>query len=151
MLNQDYKEMLQCLLEEQAEFLVVGAYALAAHGFPRSTADFDIWVNPSGENAEKVFRALSRFGAPLAGVSPADFTQKGTVFQIGVAPCRIDILTMITGNFDFSDARAKAVEIELGGVSMPVLCIDDLIENKLAAGRPKDIEDAEKLKKNRLS
>lgn len=148
MLNQDYKEMLQCLNEKEVEFLVVGAYALAVHGFPRSTADFDIWVNPTPENAVNIYRALAKFGAPLKDISPTDFVEKGIIFQIGVEPCRIDIITMISGGIDFAEAVLRAVRIDLGDVIMPILSIDDLIANKLATGRPKDLEDAQLLKKH---
>ena len=97
MLNEDYKEMLQLLLEEKASFMVVGAYAMAAHGFPRATGDLDIWVDPSPRNSKGVFRSLARFGAPLTGVHEHDFTLPGTVYQIGVVPRRIDIVTSIDG------------------------------------------------------
>ncbi|MEZ4527527.1 MAG: nucleotidyltransferase [Desulfobacterales bacterium] len=148
MLNQDYKEMLQYLQEEGAEFLIVGAYAMAAHGFPRSTADFDIWVNPAKKNAMRVFRALAKFGAPMQGVSPADFEKPDTVFQIGVAPCRIDIITTISGNIDFDEAFSRAEHHTFKDICLPILSIDDLIHNKMAAGRSKDLEDVKFLKKN---
>ena len=148
MLNQDYKEMLQCLAEEAAEFLVVGAYALAAHGIPRSTADFDIWVNPTVENSVKVYRALATFGAPLADVTPTDFAEEGVIFQIGVVPCRIDIITKISGDIPFSTAFAQAETIQFDEVSMPILSLENLLTNKLATGRPKDIEDVKILKKH---
>ena len=118
MLNHDYKEMLQCLATEGTEFLIVGAYALAAHGIPRSTADFDIWVNPTAENSVKVYRALATFGAPLADVTPRDFAEEGVIFQIGVVPCRIDIITKISGNISFSEARSHADIIQLDDVSV---------------------------------
>lgn len=92
MLNSDYREMLQCLADEHAKFLVVGAYALAAHGYPRATMHIDLWVMPSMENAEAVLRALRRFGAPLHGLTADDLQKDDTIFQIGVAPMRIDII-----------------------------------------------------------
>lgn len=148
MLNQDYKEMLQCLAAEEAEFLVVGAYALAAHGIPRSTADFDIWVNPTAENSLKVYRALAVFGAPLDDVTPTDFAEEGVIFQIGVVPCRIDIITKISGNITFTDAVSQADVVQFDDVQMPILSLDDLLTNKLAIGRPKDLEDVKLLKKH---
>jgi hypothetical protein len=147
MLNQDYKEMLLRLKEEQSEFIIVGAYAMAAHGFPRSTADFDIWVNPTKENSLKVYRALARFGAPMKDISEDTFTEKGIIYQIGIAPCRIDIITKISGNISFPEAFLHAKNIGLGNVTVPVLSIKNLITNKLAVGRPKDLEDADLLKK----
>ncbi len=149
MLNRDYKEMLYCFAAEEAEYLVVGAYALAAHGFPRGTADMDIWVNPTRENAMKVYRALARFGAPLDDVSPEDFAKEGIIFQIGVAPCRIDILTSISGGISFQEARSHADIIDLEDVQMPILSIDHLLTNKLATGRPKDQEDVRLLQQHR--
>lgn len=106
MLNNDYKEMLQCLAEEKAKFLVVGAYALAAHGYPRATMDIDLWVQPSPENAKATLRALRRFGAPLHGLTAADLQRDDTLFQIGVAPRRIDIITGATG-LEFKEAFAS--------------------------------------------
>ena len=86
MLNEDYKDMLHALSEEKVRFLLVGAYALAAHGYPRATMDIDIWVMPSPQNADAVLRALHRFGAPLHNLSKEDLQMDGTIFQIGVAP-----------------------------------------------------------------
>lgn len=148
MLNQDYKEMLLRLNEEKAEFIIVGAYAMAAHGFPRSTADFDIWVNPTKENSLRVCRALARFGAPMQDISEDTFTEKGIIYQIGVAPCRIDIITEISGNISFPEASSQAVTIDFGSVAAPILSVNNLITNKLAIGRPKDLEDADLLKKH---
>lgn len=148
MLNQDYKEMLQCLADEAVEFLIVGAYALAAHGIPRSTADFDIWVNPTSENSQRVYRALATFGAPLDSVTPADFAEEGVLFQIGVVPCRIDIITKISGDISFSTAMSQAETVDFDNVSMPILSLDNLLTNKEATGRPKDIEDVKLLKKH---
>jgi len=86
MLNEDYKEILQLLADEKAKFLLVGAYALAAHGHLRATADIDIWVLPSSDNAEAVLRALDRFGAPMFELTSEDLQKDDTIFQIGVAP-----------------------------------------------------------------
>jgi hypothetical protein len=144
MLNEDYKEMLQALAEEKVEFLLVGAYALAAHGYPRATMDIDIWVMPSPDNAEAVLRAVRRFGAPLHDLTKADLEKEGTVFQIGVAPRRIDIITAASGlTFDQASSRAATVEIE--GIAVRIPSIADLIRNKRASGRTKDLADAEAL------
>lgn len=144
MLNEDYKDMLQALADEKVDFLLVGAYALAAHGYPRATMDIDIWVMPSPDNADAVLRAIRRFGAPLHDLTKADLEKEGTVFQIGVAPRRIDIITAASGlNFEQTSSRATTVEIEGIVVRMP--SIADLIRNKRASGRTKDIADAEAL------
>ena len=108
MLNQDYKEMLLLLIEEEVDFVLVGAYALAAHGFPRATGDIDIFVKPSSGNAHNVYRSLAKFGAPLEGVSIEDFSSPGVIFQIGVAPMRIDILTAID-SVSFQEAIQDAI------------------------------------------
>jgi predicted nucleotidyltransferase len=149
MLNQDYKEMLQILQNQDVDFILVGAYALAAQGYPRSTLDIDIWVDPTRENSMKVFKALSEFGAPLEEISPNSFEQKGIMFQIGVAPCRIDIITEISGDIDFQSARNRAKQVKIEDISLNILSIEDLIKNKEATGRPKDIEDANRLKNQR--
>jgi len=145
-LNDDYRDRLFALNAEQVDFILVGAYALAAHGYPRATMDIDIWVMPSPENAEAVIRALKRFGSPLHGLKPEDLQHRDTVFQIGVAPRRIDLLTGATG-LDFSEASKNAVARRIDGIDLKVLSIDDLIANKLATGRPKDRVDADELKK----
>jgi predicted nucleotidyltransferase len=147
MLNKDYKDILVSLLSEGAEFILVGAYALAAHGFPRATMDIDIWINPSPENAVHVYSALGKFGAPIEQISVNDLTEDDTIFQIGVAPRRIDILTNITG-VDFEEAMKDAIKVDIEGITINILSTDHLIKNKLATGRPKDIDDVENLKKH---
>jgi predicted nucleotidyltransferase len=144
MLNEDYKEMLQTLADEGVRYLLIGAYALAAHGYPRATMDIDIWVMPSPDNADAVLRALQRFGAPLHNLTKRDLIEEGTVFQIGVAPRRIDILTAASGlQFDAVFARAESIEIE--GLEIFLPSIEDLIINKRASGRTKDLADVEAL------
>ena len=144
MLNQDYKDMLSLLLENEVDFLLVGAYALAAHGFPRATADIDIFVRPSKENANHVFKALSEFGAPLGNVSISDFEVPGTILQIGVKPRRIDMITGIDG-LTFDEAEEGKVIVEIECLSIPVISKRNLIINKRATGRDKDKLDAENL------
>jgi hypothetical protein len=104
--------MLQILSEEKVGFLLIGAYAMAAHGYPRSTMDIDIWVMTSPDNADSVLHALSRFGAPLHSVTREDLFQDGTVFQIGVAPRRIDILTTASG-LQFEETYKSSISILL--------------------------------------
>lgn len=145
MLNEDYKEMLSCLVGEKVEFIVVGAYALAVHGYPRATGDIDIWVNPEESNAERVYRALARFGASMGGIREEDFRQKGIIFQIGIAPRRIDILTEIDG-VGFDEAYRDRIVVNIEHLEIPVLSIEMMIRNKTASGRKKDLLDAELLK-----
>jgi len=139
-LNDDFLDMLSALSEAGARFLIVGAYALAHHGLPRATGDIDIWVGHSSGNADRVWDALRRFGAPLDQVSPDDLRQPDLVFQIGVAPSRIDILTSIDG-LDFAEAWKGRVEVALDEIRVPVLSRDHLVINKRAAGRPQDLAD----------
>jgi hypothetical protein len=146
MLNKDYSDMLRILSEEKVEFLLVGAYALAAHGYIRATMDIDIWVKPSPENADAVLRSLHRFGTPLQLLTREDLLNRETVFQIGVAPRRIDIITAASGlNFDETYANSLSVEIE--GIKVQVPSLPDLVRNKRAAARTKDLADAEALEK----
>ena len=144
MLNDDYKEMLQCLSEEDVKFLLVGAYALAVHGFPRATKDIDFFVWATPQNAANLIRALAKFGAPMDGISEADFSSEGVIFQIGNSPRRIDIITTIDGiKFDQAYANRKTFEVE--GLQVPVISLEDLIANKRASGRKQDLADVEKL------
>ena len=136
--------MLSALSEAGAEFLVVGAHALAAHGHPRATGDLDLWVNPTEENAVRVWAALVDFGAPLTDVSQKDFSQADLVYQIGVVPQRIDILTSVTG-LRFDDAWPRRIAVGIGGFDLPVLGREDLIANKRAVGRLRDLADVAEL------
>ena len=146
MLNSDYKDMLQVLLDQEVKFLLVGAYAMGAHGYPRATGDIDIWVGPSAENSRKVYRSLAAFGAPLHEVDEGTFVEPGVVFQIGVAPRRIDIITAISGiAFDRAYERRQTVDVE--GLPISVLSYSDLIKNKRATGREKDRLDADRLER----
>lgn len=145
MLNPDYKEMLSIFLEEEVEFFLVGAYALAVHGFPRATGDMDLFVLPSKENARKTYNALVKFGAPMKDVSIKDFEAPDTILQIGVSPRRIDIITSIDG-VTFAQAKEDSITVEIGGLKIPVLSKEKLIINKSSTGREKDRLDAENLK-----
>jgi hypothetical protein len=148
-LNPDYAEILSALFAENAEFLVVGAFALAAHGAPRTTGDIDLWVNPDPANARRVWQALLKFGAPLSGFSPDDFSKPDVVFQMGVPPVRIDLLTSIDG-VEWNEAWAGRLVKEVEGVRVPVLSSEHMIRNKRATGRPQDLVDADILER-RLS
>lgn len=150
MLNKDYKEMLQFLLEEKVEFILVGAYALGAHGYPRATGDIDIWVKADENNSKKTYNALARFGAPLDQIQVNDFAVEGVIFQIGVAPRRIDIITRIDG-VTYPEANDDKIIVEVEGLLLPVLSLENLIKNKLATGREKDELDAKYLMKKKKS
>ena len=144
MLNEDYKDMLQALSDEKVRYLLVGAYALAVHGYPRATMDIDIWVMPSPQNADAVLRALRHFGTPLHNVTREDLQKDGTIFQIGVAPRRIDIITTASG-LQFEETYGRSLSVNIEGIEVHIPSIDDLIRNKRASGRTKDFADAEAL------
>lgn len=143
-MERDFVEMLSALDAAGAEYLVVGAHALAAHGVPRATGDLDVRVRATPENARRVLAALREFGAPLFDLTADDLSRPGTVFQIGVAPVRIDLLTSISG-VGFEEAWAGRVEVPIEGVNVGVLGRKELVLNKRATGRPKDLLDAESL------
>ena len=144
MLNKDYKDMLLALSDEKVKFLLVGAYAMAIHGFPRSTMDIDIWVWQSPGNAESVLRALHRFGAPLHDLTSKDLLKDGIVFQVGVAPRRIDIITSASG-LDFEATYRRSLPVNIEGIELHIPSLDDLVRNKKASGRIKDLADVEAL------
>tara|TARA_R110002072_G_scaffold205713_4_gene363576 strand:+ start:4991 stop:5458 length:468 start_codon:yes stop_codon:yes gene_type:complete len=145
-LNDDFRDLLTALGAAEVAFLIVGAHALAAHGVVRATGDLDILVQPSPENAQRVVAALREFGAPLAahGVSEEDFGLPGMVYQIGLPPRRIDLLTAISG-VSFEEAWAGRIEIVVSDIHVALLGRDALIKNKLATGRKKDLLDVELL------
>lgn len=144
MLNPDYRDILSAFSAANVEYLVVGAYAVAAHGLPRATGDIDLFVRPTAANAQRVWEALLSFGTPLDRVSIQDFTRDGTIFQIGVVPTRIDVITAIEA-VSFEDAWHRRVELELDGLRLPVISLQDLLKNKRAVGRPQDRADVERL------
>lgn len=147
MLNEDYKDMLQSLLNNEVRFLIVGAYALAVYGYPRATGDFDIWVEASSENSKKILSALTSFGSSTSGLTETTFMQKGIVFQIGVAPRRIDLITHIDG-VDFKNAYPSRTTIVMEGLNLPFISKENLILNKKSTGRDKDLIDAKHLEEN---
>jgi hypothetical protein len=131
---------------------VVGGHAVNVHGVPRLTKDLDLFLRANEANSERVFRALARFGAPLAGLSAADFHgHEEDVFQIGVEPNRIDLLQAITGvDFDAAWQRREMFAVE-DGLIAPFLSLDDVLTNKLKVGRPQDIADAAHLTKMKMN
>jgi hypothetical protein len=148
--NQDFKDLFALFNQEAVEYLVVGAHAVIYYAEPRYTKDLDIWVRPSEENAVRVMKALSAFGAPLDGLSNKDFTDSEQVFQIGIAPNRIDILMGIAG-VDFAAAVANKMMSTYEGVPIPIIGRQDLIRSKKAVGRPQDIIDAARLEETEKS
>ena len=145
MLNPNFRDILVALNDAEAEYLVVGAYAMAAHGCPRSTGDIDFWVRPTAENAARVWAALSSFGAPMEQIALEDFSTANVVFQIGIAPQRVDVMTSISG-VNFDDAWPARLVADLDGLRADVIGREHLLQNKIASGRPKDIVDADILR-----
>ena len=139
-MHRDFKDLLSEFNAKHVEFLVVGAHALAAHGFVRATKDLDIWVRPTIENARRVADALTAFGASLHGTSINDFATPDFVLQIGVAPIRIDVLTSKAG-VAFDEAWPARLLTVFAGEPVNVLSKQHLIQNKSATGRPQDIID----------
>lgn len=147
-LNEDFRDLLVALADAGADFLVVGAHALAVHGVVRATGDLDVLVRPTIANADRVLAALRAFGAPVSahGVTREDFARPGTVYQLGLPPRRIDLLTSLSG-VDFEEAAAEARMTSVGEVSFRVPGKRALIANKIATGRPKDLEDVRNLER----
>ena len=138
--------MVECLQREGVDFMLVGGYAVALYGWPRTTFDIDFWIMANPDNAKAVMRAIKAFGAPLMELTERDFHKPGMVFQIGNEPQRIDIISAVDG-LDYADAVGRAVTMNVDGMEIKVLSLDDLIVNKRASGRPKDIADALALEK----
>jgi hypothetical protein len=145
-LNPDFRDLLAAFNAHGVEYLVVGAHALAAHGHVRATKDLDVWVRPSASNAPRVLKALREFGAPLHDLVEDDLSRPGVVFQIGVAPLRIDVITEIDG-VEFQDAWPARFDATVGGLAVSVISREHLIANKKAAGRLQDLADVERLER----
>jgi len=140
----DFEEILSALESSRAKYLIVGGHAVMYYTEPRFTKDLDVFIEASKENAAKVFDALRDFGAPLAGLSPADFESPGYFYQMGRPPVRIDILTSIDG-VTFADAWAGRTRAVFGTVEVNLIGRAELIQNKRACGRHIDLHDAEQL------
>jgi Nucleotidyl transferase of unknown function (DUF2204) len=143
LLTPNFRDVLSELSDAQADFLVIGAWAMSAYQMRRATGDLDIWVRPSAENAQRVWDALARFGAPLTEyrITLEELSKPGLVFQIGDDPDRIDILTAVDGLL-FDEAWQSRETHQIDGVMVPVLSVPHLLKNKKASGRPKDLFDA---------
>ncbi len=128
--------------------LLVGGHAVAAHGYPRYTKDLDLWLDPTPENAERVLAALAEFGFGGAGATPEDFSTPGRVIQLGVEPHRIVLLTEVEG-LEFAACYSSRAIVDLAGIPVPVLNLQDLIHNKEVVGRPQDLADAAALRGER--
>ena len=144
-MNQDFRELLQIFGDETVRYLIIGGYAVIKHAEPRYTKDLDLWVSPDAANAEKVYRALTKFGAPISELAAEDFTQKGYFFTMGFAPSRIDVFLDLA-ELDFEECWKRRVEARIGETEIYFISREDLIINKEAVGRLQDLADAEKLR-----
>ena len=140
----DFKEMLLAFNAHGVEYLIVGAHALAAHGHVRATKDLDLWVRPEESNAQRVLEALSAFGAPASDLTVDDLSKKETIFQIGLPPLRIDVITDVDG-VEFAEAWPERVETSFGGVPAFVISRHHLITNKKTVARLQDLADVQQL------
>jgi hypothetical protein len=143
-MNRDFRDLLRAFIDHDVDFIVVGAHALAAHGHVRATKDLDVWIRAEPVNAARVLEALRAFGAPLFDLVAGDLATPGVVFQIGVAPVRIDVLTDIDG-VSFDEAWPDRVLFTVGDLTVPVLSRRHLLANKKASGRLQDLADVERL------
>ena len=144
MLNQDFKEFIQSLNDNQVRYLVVGGYAVALHGYPRYTKDIDIWIELAPVNAYRMIKAIEQFGFGLLGIEEKDFLAVDTIIQLGYPPCRIDLLTTLSG-VDFDQCFATKVVVEIDGIPINFIDLENLKKNKHATGRAQDIADIENL------
>ena len=145
MLTKDFREFLQLLNENQAEYIVVGGQAVIYYGYVRFTGDLDVWINNTETNAQKMITVLNEFGFESLGLSKMDFMENDAIIQLGYEPDRIDIMTSVAG-LDFATSYRRAVKTEYDGEEIFLLSLDDLKINKKAAGRLQDLTDLEKLK-----
>ena len=143
-LDKDFNEFVELFIAHDVQFLIIGGYALAAHGLPRATGDLDAWVWATDANATKIITALNAFGFANVGISVSDFLREDSVVQLGYPPYRIDILTSIDG-LEFAEAWASRVMVRINNMDVPFISRDDLITNKTAVGRPQDIADVQRL------
>ncbi|TCZ68863.1 nucleotidyltransferase [Flaviaesturariibacter aridisoli] len=144
MFSPDFREFVALLIAHKAEYLIVGGYAVGIHGHPRYTGDLDIWLNATPENAERIIACLNEFGFGSFGLKEADFTKSGNVIQLGYPPLRIDLLTSIDG-VSFPEAYQNRKMVAIDGLQVAFISYQDLLRNKAASGRPRDMDDIDQL------
>lgn len=140
----DFKEFLKLLNFHHVKYLVIGGYAVGYYGYPRATADFDLWVALHPENAQKLVEVLKEFGFIPPNLSPELFLKENQVIRLGVPPLRIELLTTISG-VGFKDCHDQRLNIEVDGIEIPLISLEDLKRNKKASARHKDLDDLEHL------
>jgi hypothetical protein len=144
LLNNDFKEFAQLLNAHGVEYLIVGGYALMAHGHPRTTGDIDFWVNPTFENSVRLLKVLNAFGMGSLGITQQDLSKPDVVIQMGYPPARIDLMTSIE-SVEFADAYANVLRVEIDHVPLAIISREHFLKNKRALGRHKDLADVEAL------
>lgn len=144
MLNQDFREFIQSLNDNDVRYLVVGGYAVALHGYPRYTKDIDIWVELGPENATKIVHALDDFGFGSLALTASDFSDPEMIIQLGYPPNRIDIILSPSG-VDFQTCFSNRVIVEIEGVQVNFIDLENLRKNKEATGRKQDLADLDNL------
>ena len=142
--NPDFSDLLRLFNDNGVRYLVIGGYAFIQYAEPRFTSDLDLWISTDTQNVEAVFESLEVFGAPLAGLTAADFSEDGYFYQMGVPPSRVDIMMGIPGKL-FEDAWKNRVVFDFSGLTVIFISKEDLITAKQASGRPQDLIDAEVL------
>ena len=145
MFSQDFKEFVELLIKNKAEYLIVGGYAVGVHGHPRYTGDLDIWLNPSLENAKKILACVNEFGFSSYGLTESDFTKEESIIQLGYPPLRIDLLTNIDG-VTFDECYKNRMEVEIDDLLVNFIGYKDLLKNKEKSGRLRDLDDLDNLK-----
>jgi len=144
MLSKDFKEFIELLNAHNVRYLVVGGYAVAFHGYPRYTKDLDVWIELSAQNADNVMKALNEFGFGSLGLKSEDFLESDQIIQLGYPPNRIDIVTTLK-EINFEDCYKARVEVDIQGLKINFIDLENLKHNKRATGRPQDLADAENL------
>jgi predicted nucleotidyltransferase len=144
MLSQDFREFVELLIKNKAEYLIVGGYAVGIHGHPRYTGDLDIWLNPTETNASLILKTVNEFGFSSFNLKVEDFTKPGNVIQLGYPPLRIDLLTEIDG-VSFEESFQNRKEVDIDGMIVNFIGYKELLKNKQQSGRPRDIDDIENL------
>lgn len=144
-LPDDFRDFLKLLISNKAKFLLVGGYAVNCHGYPRSTGDIDIWIEPSQQNARKLLKCIEEFGFTNTGLKVQTLTELNKVFRMGYPPLRIEVLTGISG-LEFNTAYKNKVFFKVEDLEIPTISLEDLKTNKKASGRSKDKDDLENLK-----
>ena len=143
-LNKDFREFIELLNENEVKYLIVGGYAVGFHGYPRYTKDLDVWILVAHENSQKVMNALNQFGFGKAGLKKEDFLKSGNFVQLGYPPNRIDLVMSCDG-VDFKTCYKSKIQIEVEGIKINFIDLDNLKKNKRASGRLQDLADLDNL------